>query len=263
MSRIPIPRPAGTVLAALLLAGLVPSAALAGPRIQLDHREHDFGSVLQGKIVTHRFPFANAGDEDLVIQEVSTPCGCTAVLAGESVIPPGGTSHIDVDYDSAARSGDVVRIITVLSNDSEEPELTLRVTAHVDASMHQAFKSGETLFGEKCGSCHAAPAQGKTGADLYDAACWFCHGRYREGKTAPALPPYPDTADPFLTEIIQRGRAGTEMPAFAVDQRGPLSEEQIRSLVEWLHTEPPPAPPLEPETSPPPAAAGESVPFFQ
>jgi mono/diheme cytochrome c family protein len=256
--------PAASATEAVAAAEAAPAGA-AGPRLVLEHTSHDFGEVTQGKIVEHRFPFSNGGDAELRITDVSTPCGCTIGMPDKKVLEPGESSYIDVTYDSAARSGDVERVVTILSNDPVHPELTLNLHANVDASMHEAFKSGETLFGEKCGKCHAVPAKDdagvpRTGQALYDAVCWFCHGKARQGKTAPALGAYADAADPYLRQIISEGRPGTEMPGFAQDQKGPLTPAQIASLLDLLHTEPPEAPP-EPE--PEPVQENPDAPFFR
>ena len=234
---------------------------VAGPRISFDHRHYHFGKVTQGKIVTHRFPFTNVGTAELVIDDVSTPCGCTAVLPDKSVLKPGESSYIEVNYDSAARSGEVTRIITVLSNDVVEPELTLEVVATVDASMHGAFKSGEALFGPKCGKCHYDPNIGLTGQELYESACWFCHGKYRQGNTAPALPAYAE-AD-AIRDIIADGIPGTEMPGFAQRNKGPLDDAQIESLLKVLSKPPPEAPEPKPEPEEPATIGNPNTPFFK
>jgi mono/diheme cytochrome c family protein len=132
----------------------------------------------------------------------------------------------------------------------------------VDASMHAAFEAGETLFGPKCGECHYDPAKDLTGQPLYDAVCFFCHGKERQGKTAPALAAYPDASDPYLTQMIARGRAGTEMPGFARAEGGPLSPDQVASLVRLMHTEPPPPPP-EPAPAPTGDMGDSDGPFFK
>jgi len=265
--RPPLGRAArAAALAALVAAGTVTflsCTAFAGPRIAFDHREHHFGRVVQGKVVETSFPLRNVGDADLVLEEVTTPCGCTAVLPEKTVLKPGEETRIDVTYDSAARAGEVERIITVRSNDPVEPVLELRVVADVDASMHAAFEAGEALFGPKCGECHYDPAEGLAGGPLYEAVCFFCHGKAREGKTATALRVYPPSADPYLTEMISRGRPGTEMPGFAREHGGPLSPDQVRSLVQLLHTEPPPAPAPEPGPEPVREVGDPDAPFFQ
>lgn len=259
--------PTVAVLAVLLALpwGATPALADTGPRIALDHREFHFGRVTQGKVVTHRFPFSNVGDAELVIDDVSTPCGCTAVLPDKSRLMPGESSYIEVDYDSSARSGEVTRVITVVSNDSVEPELTLEVTASVDASMHEGFESGETLFGPKCGKCHYDPNLDLSGQELYESACWFCHGKWRQGNTAMPLGAYtPDRAD-YLRHTIANGLPGTEMPGFHRSKGGPLTDAQIDSLLDVLYKQPPEAPVEEtkPEATEVPVVGDPSKPFFQ
>ncbi|MDH5526571.1 MAG: DUF1573 domain-containing protein [Nitrospirota bacterium] len=238
--------------------------AVVGPRLQFENLEHHFGTITQGKLVEHRFPFTNVGDQDLTISEVSTPCGCTAVLADQEVVPPGSSSFVDVTYDSAARSGEVVRIITVISNDAEQPEMELKVVAQVDASQHAGFMVGDTLFGPKCGSCHYDTAAEKSGQELYDAVCWFCHGTHRQGNTATALDAYQPAMDGYLRKVISDGLPGTEMPGFARNHEGPLFPEQIDSLVDLLHDPPPPPPDPEPGVEEEPKDGFDpSRPFFQ
>lgn len=257
------------ILLALTLLAILPWAepALAegGPRIALDHRAHHFGRVTQGKIVTHRFPFSNVGDQELVIGDVSTPCGCTAVLPDKSRLMPGEASYIEVDYDSSARSGEVTRVITVLSNDPVEPELTLEVTATVDASMHAGFEAGEALFGPKCGKCHYDPNLGLSGVELYESACWFCHGKQRQGNTAKALGAYPPALADSLRQVIANGLPGTEMPGFHRSKGGPLDDAQIDSLLKVLYTEPPvpPAQETQPEATEAPTLGDPNQPFFK
>jgi mono/diheme cytochrome c family protein len=42
----------------------------------------------------------------------------------------------------------------------------------------------------------------------------------------------------YWLQWIAHGKPDTLMPAFAVKEGGPLTEEQIHSLVEWLETKP-------------------------
>jgi cytochrome c oxidase cbb3-type subunit 3/ubiquinol-cytochrome c reductase cytochrome c subunit len=72
---------------------------------------------------------------------------------------------------------------------------------------------------------------------LYRENCAGCHGT--DGKEGPAPPlnePHflaiiPETE---LVRVIRDGRPGTPMPAFARDQGGPLTADQVKALAEGL-----------------------------
>lgn len=67
-----------------------PAAQGKGPKLILAKTEHDFGEVDQGKTYDYIFEFTNEGDEKLVIERVTSSCGCTAVLVDANEILPGG-----------------------------------------------------------------------------------------------------------------------------------------------------------------------------
>ena len=54
-----------------------PAAAARAPRIAVEPPAFDFGSALPEKRSQKEFTLRNLGDEDLVIENVSTTCGCT------------------------------------------------------------------------------------------------------------------------------------------------------------------------------------------
>src|SRR4030066_1342898 len=216
----------------LFLTASTLSFADKGPRISFTSDHHDFGNVLQGKTVEYTFLFENKGTEDLWIREVTTSCGCTAALVSSNTIKPGEKGEIKVSYDSQGRAGTVSRTITVVSNDAVESEKELTINATVTPSMHTTFNVAESLFSEKCGSCHFNPALNKNGKELYDAVCAFCHGR-----TAVGLESLKVMEMDVIKEITRNGVAGTEMPAWIKEQGGPLDEEQIRSLSNFIKGE--------------------------
>jgi len=216
----------------LFLTASTLSFADKGPRISFTTDHHDFGNVLQGKTVEYTFRFENKGTEDLLIKEVTTSCGCTAALVSSNTVKPGENGEITVSYDSQGRAGAVSRTITVVSNDLVEPVKELTITATVTSSMHTTFNVNESLFSDKCGACHFSPALNKKGKELYDAVCTFCHGR-----TAVGLERLKVMEMDVIKEITRNGIAGTEMPAWIKEQGGPLDEEQIRSLSNFIKGE--------------------------
>jgi cytochrome c553/DNA-binding beta-propeller fold protein YncE len=73
-----------------------------------------------------------------------------------------------------------------------------------------------------------------TAPQTYEKLCAVCHGPDRLGGTGPAL--IPETLSrmrgPALAQVIGKGRAATQMPAFA-DR---LTEKEITALAEFLKT---------------------------
>ena len=62
--------------------------------ITFDKTEHDFGTLLQGEVVTYSFHFTNTGNAPLLISNVSTSCGCTVADFSREPINPGKEGYI-------------------------------------------------------------------------------------------------------------------------------------------------------------------------
>lgn len=126
-----------TVLgAAALLAALAGAEEKTptGPRIRIEPESFDFGKALPGKTLRKEFTIRNFGDAELVIEGVSTTCGCTAALAAESRVKPGGSTPLRVTLETRRYSGKVEKQVLVRSNDPKTPLLQVRVSATVEAA---------------------------------------------------------------------------------------------------------------------------------
>jgi len=93
-----------------------------GPRIVVEPASFDFGKAVQNKTLQKEFSIRNFGNEDLVIENVSTTCGCTAALLSDKVVKPGRTTPLRVSLETRTYSGKVERKVLIRSND---PETTL------------------------------------------------------------------------------------------------------------------------------------------
>jgi hypothetical protein len=128
----------GSVAALAVLAAIVSAPAGAdekatlAPRIQVEPEAFDFGTVQQGKTLRKDFTLRNFGDATLVIEGVSTTCGCTAALAAEDHVPPGGRTVLRVTFETRTFSGKVERDVLVRSNDPKAPRVQVRVSATVE-----------------------------------------------------------------------------------------------------------------------------------
>lgn len=84
--------------------------------IKFDKETHDFGTLLQGEVVTYSFRFTNTGNMPLIISQVTSSCGCTVGDYPRKPIAPGESGAIKVTYDSAGHHGMQTRVLTVMSN---------------------------------------------------------------------------------------------------------------------------------------------------
>lgn len=84
--------------------------------IEFDKVEHDFGTLLQGEVVSYSFHFTNTGDMPLIISQVGSSCGCTVGDYPREPIDPGKSGSIKVTYDSSGHHGFQSRVLTVMSN---------------------------------------------------------------------------------------------------------------------------------------------------
>lgn len=105
------------------------------PDLVLSDTEVDLGEVVNGEVLTIEIPIQNTGNKELVIEAVTTSCGCTSAEVKPTRIAPGGEGVLYVQYDSGAHgpeaNGPVMRQIFIASNDPDQPEAEIRILANV------------------------------------------------------------------------------------------------------------------------------------
>jgi len=106
-------------------------AAAKGPRISIEPESFDFGRTAQNKTLEKEFTIRNFGSEDLVIENVSTTCGCTVASGYAKTVKPGGKTPLLVRLETRAYTGHLTRSVMVRSNDSGTNLLELKVEATV------------------------------------------------------------------------------------------------------------------------------------
>ena len=103
------------------------------PVAKFSEEAFDFGDMKQGDKKDHTFSLKNEGKSDLIIRNVSSSCGCTAVAPSKKVIAAGETAPIDVTFDSRGKRGRQSKTITVITNDPKNSTTTLRISGNVIA----------------------------------------------------------------------------------------------------------------------------------
>lgn len=115
-------------LAATLV--MLVAAAEKRPAFHLDRPSFEFGSVVFGQLVSHRFELQNRGDAPLRITEVNAPCKCFRA-SYDKEIAPGQAGKLQVEIDTSELSGPVFLSASVRTNDPARPRALLRISGEV------------------------------------------------------------------------------------------------------------------------------------
>lgn len=217
------------------------------PIISAEQRVKDIGTVQTDTKVPAYFLVYNVGGKHLRIKDVETSCGCTVARMSKTVVAPGDFARIDVELDTSIKQGKVRKQLTVVSNDPQRPRLPLFLTGEVlgkkmegHAQITLEPKDKLVLFKGECATCHVQAGKGKTGQALFQADCAMCHGINGQGNhsAGPSLlnGNYEDEAYVAnARKVIAEGSPNSpQMPPFAKAQGGPLSDDEINSLVAFL-----------------------------
>ncbi len=104
------------------------------PVIEFDSKEFDFGDIKQGNKVEHIFTLKNVGKRDLIIRNVSTSCGCTAVTPEKNMIGKNESVPLKVEFNSAGKQGRQNKTITVITNDPKNTTTILRISSNIQTA---------------------------------------------------------------------------------------------------------------------------------
>ena len=136
-----LPRALAPALFALALAMAAvradEKAATRAPaaKISVEPTYFDFGNAWPEKTLEKQFSIRNFGDADLVIDKITTTCGCTAGLLDDDskVLKPGQSGQLRVRLQTRDYSGKVVRSVMVRSNDPAQQLVEIQVEVNVQA----------------------------------------------------------------------------------------------------------------------------------
>lgn len=199
--------------------------------------------------VTANFTFSltNTSTSEVTINAVRTSCGCTVVKLPSIpwTLKPGASGSFEVAADVRGTRGIFTKIVTVDSSAGYR-HLTVRVSVPEPVSgsmtlarrvqnLQAAFADRQAVFKGDCAACHFQPAIGKRGQQLYDTACGVCHESEQRASIVPNLRVLNKPTDAgYWRAWIANGMPGTVMPAWAITENGPLDNQRIESLVEYL-----------------------------
>ncbi|HVE60215.1 MAG TPA: DUF1573 domain-containing protein [Chitinophagaceae bacterium] len=93
--------------------------------LDLKQSEYDFGKIPQGKPVYHYFEIVNKGTTPLILDNISTTCGCTTPEWSKEPVAIGQTTKIKVGY-NAASEGPFEKPITITYNGNFTKEIKIK-----------------------------------------------------------------------------------------------------------------------------------------
>ncbi|MDG1063397.1 MAG: DUF1573 domain-containing protein [Flavobacteriaceae bacterium] len=93
-------------------------SAQAQAKIEFKTETIDYGAIAKGSDGVRVFEFTNTGDQELIVSNVKSSCGCTVPQKPDGPIAPGATGVIKVKYDTN-RVGPIRKTVTVYSNATE------------------------------------------------------------------------------------------------------------------------------------------------
>ena len=82
----------------------------------IDSVTFNFDTINQGDKVQHSFKIKNAGDKNLIIARAFGSCGCTVPEYPKDPIKPGEIATIKVTFNSAGKSNDQKKDVTLVCN---------------------------------------------------------------------------------------------------------------------------------------------------
>jgi hypothetical protein len=96
------------------------SAAMA-PKLTIEERIFDFGTLEQGATKEATFALKNTGKSPLNIRKTMANCSCTIVALDRYDIQPNETAQMIVRFNTTGRRGTQQKSITIYSNDPASP----------------------------------------------------------------------------------------------------------------------------------------------
>lgn len=95
---------------------------------------YDLGQVPGGEPTEKDFTITNVGTAELVIEDASASCGCTAAVVEDSNLGPGESTLIRVSYDPRVNKEQgrfVQKQVRIRSNDAQAPLAEFSISADV------------------------------------------------------------------------------------------------------------------------------------
>ncbi|MBK7141246.1 MAG: DUF1573 domain-containing protein [bacterium] len=86
-------------------------------------RTVDFGAVGVDFLVFHSFTYVNQSSKPVVLKTKNVPCECSKVTFGDTLVSPGDSTSIRLEFDTKNVFGPTAKAFTISTTDPSFPEL--------------------------------------------------------------------------------------------------------------------------------------------
>ncbi|HHT9129384.1 MAG TPA: DUF1573 domain-containing protein [Candidatus Brocadiaceae bacterium] len=101
------------------------------PKIVFEEQVCNFGRIYIGEKVQHGFKFRNCGSGVLLINNISSSCGCTAALVSKNKLLKDEEGVVEIKFNTGNYVGKVSKSVIVNSNDPEIPKYQLTIMGEI------------------------------------------------------------------------------------------------------------------------------------
>jgi mono/diheme cytochrome c family protein len=212
-------------------------------QLSWDSLEKQCKASFPEQVAKVQFTCTNTHSTPVTILRIRPSCGCMTRSQGTLPmrIPPGASEVLRFEVDLQGKSGSLFKQVEIFT---EQGEVVLKVGILIsqrsnfqDRMVNLKIAEGnrQAVFKGECAACHAFPTKGKLGKELFASACGICHMAEPRASMVPDLRAIPGKRDAaWWRALITDGKPGTLMPGFAEAKRGPLTEAQIESLIQFF-----------------------------
>jgi len=256
--------PAPTTVAPATPVAAAPAVPTPPPTaLAFDADSKEYKAKVGDATAPFTFNVTNTWNQPIKITALRPSCGCTAAQLPNMPYELGAGSNvpINVSVDLRGKMGLVTKSLGVESGagfkslllriDIPQPQPTAPApngaptvsAAPATGAMADRAKNiqlslndRQAVFKGDCRSCHVDKGIAKLGKELYEADCAICHDDQHRAAMVPDLKVPRSHRDlAFWQTWVSEGKVGTMMPAFGQEHGGPLTKEQVTSLVNYLY----------------------------
>ncbi len=152
-------------------------------------------------------------------------------MASSDHLKPGQKGEIKVTVDLRGKFGAIVKTIQVITNDPLRRRTNLLMKMRVKDLIHARKYEADEIFKAPCRGCHVERGNSQKKFSLFMSDCIMCHN---EGRSALPVSGMQAKAREEIEKALREGIRKTSMPGWDAKHGGPLTDEEIRGLVDYI-----------------------------